>query len=92
MYDTTLPYLIHALKTLDTILTRAEKHCEDNKIKPEALLNYQLFPNMFSFTKQVQLCSDFVKGCAARLSRPSRWTVQPQSRSPSVLAVTRKRR
>jgi uncharacterized protein len=68
MYDISVPVLIHNLNALSAILKKAEAHCEAKKIKPEALLNFQLFPDMFNFTKQVQLASDFAKGPGARLS------------------------
>jgi uncharacterized protein len=68
MYDTTLPFMLHGLKTLDAILTKAEAHCEARKIKPEALLTFRLYPDMLPFLNQVYLVTDFAKGCAARLS------------------------
>jgi uncharacterized protein len=68
MYDVSIPYLLHGLKTLDTLLSKAETHCEEKKIKPEVLLNFRLYPDMFPFVQQVQLVTDFSKGCAARLS------------------------
>ncbi len=68
MYDVTVPVLAHGLKALAAILRKAEAHCEARKIKPEALLNFRLFPDMFPLTAQVQLASDFAKGAGARLS------------------------
>jgi len=68
MYDVSVPVLIHGLKALAAILKKAEAHCEARKIKPEALLTFRLFPDMFPLTSQVQLASDFAKGAGARLS------------------------
>ncbi len=68
MYDRTVPHLLHGLKSLDALLNKAEAHCEARKISPEALLGFRLYPDMFSFTRQVQLVTDFAKGCGARLS------------------------
>ncbi len=68
MFDRTVPHLLHGLKSLDALLKKAEAHCEAKKIKPEAILNFRLFPDMFPFTHQVQLVTDFAKGCGARLS------------------------
>jgi uncharacterized protein len=68
MYDRTVPHLIHGLKSLEALLKKAEAHCEARKINPDALLNFRLFPDMFPFTQQVQLVTDFAKGCGARLS------------------------
>jgi uncharacterized protein len=60
--------VIHQLKALDALLTKAEAHCESKKIEPNAILTFRLYPDMFTFTRQVQLTTDFAKGCAARLS------------------------
>ena len=68
MYNISVPILIHNLNALSSILKKAEAHCAAKNLKPESLLNFQLFPDMFNFTKQVQLVSDFAKGPGARLS------------------------
>ena len=56
------------LAALSNILTKAEAHCTARNIKPEALLNFRLFPDMLPFTKQIQLACDFAARCAARLA------------------------
>ncbi len=68
MYDVSVPVIIHGLKTTAYLLKKAEDHCTAKKIKPEALLQFRLFPDMFPFIHQVQLVSDFAKGAGARLS------------------------
>lgn len=68
MYDVSVPVIVHGLKSLAALLKKAEAHCEARKIKPDALLNFRLFPDMFPLTAQVQLASDFAKGAGARLS------------------------
>lgn len=68
MYDVSIPVMIHGLKSLAALLTKAEAHCEARKIKPEVLVNFRLFPDMFPLSSQVQLASDFAKGVGARLS------------------------
>lgn len=68
MFDTSIPVLIHYLKGLAAILKKAEAHCAAKKIEPEALLQARLFPDMFQFTRQVQLVTDFAKGAGARLA------------------------
>jgi hypothetical protein len=68
MYNCTIPNLQHGLKSLDAMLAKAEAHIEAKKLKPEAILNFRLFPDMFPFVQQVQLVTDFAKGCGARLS------------------------
>lgn len=68
MYDTTIPVIVHGLKSLAVILKKAEAHCADKKIKPEALLTFRLFPDMMPLINQVTLVSDHAKGAGARLS------------------------
>jgi len=55
------------LAALSGILTKAEAQCEAKKFKPEIILADRLFPDMFSFTKQVQLTCDFATRCTDRL-------------------------
>jgi uncharacterized protein len=57
-----------SLAALSNILAKAEAHCEAKGIKPEALLDFRLFPDMFPFTRQVQLTCDFAARAAARLA------------------------
>lgn len=68
MFDSSVPVLIHFLNSLSAIVNKAEAHCAAKKIDPEALLNARLFPDMFHFTRQVQLVTDFAKGAGARLA------------------------
>lgn len=56
------------LAALSAILTKAEAHCAAKAIKPEALLQFRLFPDMFPLVKQVQLTCDFAARAAARLA------------------------
>ncbi|WP_128513496.1 DUF1993 domain-containing protein [Tabrizicola thermarum] len=56
------------LSALSAILDKAEAHCEARKIKPEVILAARLFPDMFSFTRQVQLACDFATRGTARLA------------------------
>jgi hypothetical protein len=68
MYDHSIPVFTKMLGNLATLLDKAAKHCEAGKIDPGALLNFRLFPDMFTLTRQVQVAADQAKGCAARLA------------------------
>jgi uncharacterized protein len=68
MYDTSIPVIIHGLKSLNGLLTKTLAHCEAKKLAPEAFLSFRLFPDMFPLTRQIQLVTDFAKGCGARLA------------------------
>ena len=37
-------------------------------IDPNALLQFRLFPDMLPFVRQIQIATDFAKGCGARLA------------------------
>jgi hypothetical protein len=60
---------IHALNSLAAILSKAEMHCEDHKIEPDALLTARLFPDMLNLTRNVLAACDTAKGLATRLSQ-----------------------
>jgi hypothetical protein len=68
MHAHIVPPLDRTLAALSAILTKADAHCEAKGIKPEALLTFRLFPDMFPFTRQVQLACDFAARAAARLA------------------------
>lgn len=68
MYQQTIPHLIHNINALSSMLKKAEAHCDARKYDKAAILQARLFPDMFALTRQVQLVTDFAKGCGARLS------------------------
>ena len=67
MHAQIVPPLDRTLAALSSILAKAEAHCEARKIDPQALLSFRLFPDMFPFTRQVQLTCDFAARAAARM-------------------------
>ncbi|WP_332820928.1 DUF1993 domain-containing protein, partial [Pseudomonas sp.] len=68
MYDASLPLFIRMLGNLSAILHKAEAYAAERKIEPGVLLNARLAPDMYPLVRQVQIASDGVKGCAARLA------------------------
>ena len=62
------PSFLNTLGALSKILDKAAAHCEAKKIDPAALLTMRLAPDMFTFTKQVQLTCDFAKNTMGRLT------------------------
>ena len=68
MYQASVPAFQRTLAATSAILDKAESYAEARKIDPSALLTARLYPDMFHFTKQVQLVSDFSKGPSARLA------------------------
>jgi len=56
------------LRNLSALIDKAEVHCAAKKIDPVALSTYRLYPDMFPFTRQVQIACDTAKGAVARLA------------------------
>jgi hypothetical protein len=56
------------LGALSKIIDKAAAHCAARKIDPAVMLQARLAPDMFAFTKQVQLTCDFAKNCVGRLT------------------------
>lgn len=68
MYQTSVSVYTRSLTALDVILDKAVAHADAKKIAHDALLAARLFPDMFTFTKQVQLTTDFAKGSTSRIT------------------------
>lgn len=68
MYSASAPVFKQVLNSLAAIIDKAEAHAAEKKIDPAALLQARLFPDMFPFTRQVQVAADFAKGATARLA------------------------
>jgi hypothetical protein len=68
MFDTSIPVFVHFLKSLSSILKKAEAHCEARKIDPAVMLGMRLYPDMLALTRQVQIATDSAKGAGARLA------------------------
>ena len=68
IYSASIPVFKQILGSLAAILDKAETHAQDKKIDPNALLQFRLFPDMLPFVRQIQIATDFAKGCCARLA------------------------
>ena len=68
MSQASLPVFQIHLNALSAILDKAEAHAAAKKIDPAALLHARLFPDMFDFTRQVQVATDQARRGAARLA------------------------
>src|SRR5271163_2269298 len=68
MYQASIPVFISQLNNLSGILKKGEEHALARKIEPEIFINARLAPDMFPLARQVQIATDGVKGCAARLA------------------------
>jgi uncharacterized protein len=68
MYENSIPVFIRMFANLSSILDKAAAHAEAKKIDPSIFINARLAPDMFPLSRQVQIATDVVKGCAARLA------------------------
>ncbi len=67
MSEIALPAFTRGLTAFTAVLEKTEQHPNFAKIEA-ALLQARLFPDMFAFTRQVQIATDFAKGTLARLA------------------------
>lgn len=68
LYDIAVPSFTKHLEALDAIIDKAVIYADAKKIDHSALLDARLFPDMYTFKKQVQSACDFAKLSVARLS------------------------
>ncbi len=68
MYQSSIPVFIHMLGNLRNILQKGAAHATNKNFDPSVLINSRLAPDMFALARQVQIATDMVKGCAARLA------------------------
>lgn len=68
IHQASVPVFIQGLKGLKGVLTKAAALVEAKGWDPDALLKARLYPDMFPLIRQVQIATDFAKGCCARLA------------------------
>jgi uncharacterized protein len=68
MYQASAPRFANMLRNLTTLIEKADAHCAAKKIDAAAITTYRLYPDMFPFTRQVQIACDTAKGAVARLA------------------------
>jgi uncharacterized protein len=68
MYEASIPIFVRMLGNLSSILDKAVIYAETKNIDPTILVNARLAPDMYPLSRQVQIATDMVKGCAARLA------------------------
>lgn len=68
MYSMAMDTFVPLLATLSTLLDKGAEHMKAKGLKPDALAEARLVPDMFPLTKQVQIACDQAKSVAARLT------------------------
>ena len=74
-YQASVPVFTQILNALSTTIGKAIAHAAAKKIDPAVFCQARLYPDMFAFTRQVQLAADFAKNTSARLAgqEPPKW-------------------
>ncbi|MDD2723293.1 MAG: DUF1993 family protein [Methylovulum sp.] len=68
MYQASIPLFVRMLENMSAILDKAATHAEAKKIDQSIFINARLAPDMYPLSRQIQIATDMVKGCAARLA------------------------
>ncbi len=68
MYNASIPVMTKILGNLETILDKAIAHAAARKIDDAAFVEARLFPDMFTFARQIRVATDMAKGAGARLA------------------------
>jgi len=68
IHQASAPVFTQGLKGLRGVLAKAAAAVEAKGWDPDVLLKARLYPDMFPLIRQVQIATDFAKGCCARLA------------------------
>lgn len=68
LYQVSVPVFIKFLGNLSSILDKASAFATEKKIDHAVLLETRLYPNMFTFAKQIQRAADAATSYSARLA------------------------
>jgi uncharacterized protein len=68
MYQASVPVFQKMLGNLDHLFDKALADAAARKYDPSVLLQARLAPDMFTFTRQVQIAADHAKGAPSRLA------------------------
>ena len=91
MFNISVPIFVRHLNGLAHCLKKAQALYTEKKYDEGSLVNYRLFPDMFSFARQIQQATDHARNCAAASAlrsarRPQMTTSAPARASPSAMA------
>jgi len=93
MYTLSVPVFDRTLENLAAIIDKGGAHAEARRIDAAVLLGARLYPDMFPFSRQVQIACDFAKGASARLAgqQPPSWEDKETTFAELKARVTRTR-
>lgn len=75
MHSASVPVFVRMLHNMLAWLDKAEAFAAARKLDPNHYLGLRLAPDMLPFARQIQIATDHVKGCTARLAglEPPKW-------------------
>lgn len=68
MYQASVPVFVQMLGSLEGLLEKAQAYASAKNLEPQVMLQLRLTPDMFPFSRQVQIACDFARGVSARLA------------------------
>ncbi len=68
MSQNLIPICVTGLNALSGVLDKAAAHAAEKKIDPSVLLGWRLAPDMFAFSRQIQVACDQAQKGASRLA------------------------
>lgn len=68
MHGASVGVFAKLMGNLNTILDKTQTWVTERKLDPAAILQSRLSPDMYTFTRQVQIATDMAKGTAGRLA------------------------
>ena len=81
MYTVSIPVYIRRLNGLAICLKKAQELYAEKKYDESSLLSQRMFPDMFTFAKQVQAATDHARASGARLAGMEPPTVEANEKS-----------
>ena len=85
MYDLSVPLFKKKLSILFAILHRTSQQISNRGLNSEDILNGRLASDMWNFTRQVQMTTDFIKNGVARLAGTKFETFEDNEKSIAEL-------
>ena len=85
MYDLSVPLFKKKLSILFAILQRTSQQISNRGLNSEDILNARLASDMWNFTRQVQMTTDFIKNGVARLAGTKFETFEDNEKSLAEL-------
>jgi hypothetical protein len=68
LYNASVPVFRQMLSALSSIIDKTMVHAEAKKIDQAVYATARLYPDMFPFSRQIGVATDFAKGASARLA------------------------